>query len=135
MMDTSQSNRCTRERHIRLRLFCMPNIRRTDDYAMDQYWWEGESVNESRRPIQKKSDSSGEKSSSTPDSTNSRLWVIMGPMALLSGILGGLFVTSIYAPVVYNDSTNWPDEGGFIAMLFATVALSLFGYLWRVIQR
>ena len=113
----------------------MCNIRRTDDYDMDQNWWDGESIHESPRPNQKLSDSGGEKSPSTPDSTNSPLWIIMAPLALLSGILGGLFVFWIYVPVVYNDSTEWPDEGGFVAMSFATVILSLFGYLWRVIQR
>ena len=113
----------------------MRNIPRTDDCGMGQNWWDGESVHENPRPNQKLSDSLGEKSSSTPESKNPPLLIIMGPLALLSGVLGGLFVSSIYTPVVYNDSTEWPDEGGFIAMLFATVALSLFGYLWRMAQR
>ena len=59
----------------------------------------------------------------------------MAPLALLSGILGGLFVNYIYIPIVHNGSTEWPDEGGFIAMIFATATLALFAYLWRGMQR
>ena len=113
----------------------MCNIRRTDSYSMDQNWWDDESVRESPIPNQKLSDSGGEKNSSTADSKNSPSWIIMAPLALLSGVLGGMFVFWIYTPVVHNGSTEWPDEGGFIAMLFATVTLPMFGYLWRVIQR
>ena len=48
---------------------------------------------------------------------------------------GGMSVHWIYTPIVHNDSTEWPDEGGLISKLFDTVTLLLFGYLWRVIQR
>ena len=106
---------------------------------MDQNWLKDESVHESPIPNQKLSDSRGEKNPSTPDSTNSPSWIIMAPLALLSGVLGGMFVLWIYTPIVYNGSTEWPDEGGFIAMLFAAVTLPMFGYLFgylrRVIQR
>ena len=67
--------------------------------------------------------------------TNSPSLIIMAPLALFSGVLGGMFVQWIYTPIVHNDSTEWPDEGGLISMLFATVTLLLFGYVWRVIQR
>ena len=116
------------------------NIRRTDNYNMDQNWWGDESAHESPSPNQKLSGPGGEKSSSTLYSTNSPSLVIMAPLALLSGALGGLFVYWIYIPIVHSGSTEWgstewPDEGGFIAMLFSTVTLFLFGYLWRVIPR
>ena len=102
---------------------------------MDQNWRDDKSIKEIPRPNHKLSDSGGEKNPSTSDSTNSPSLIIMAPLALLSGVLGGMFVYWIYMPIVHNGSTEWPDEGGFIAMLFATVTLPLFGYLWRVIQR
>ena len=93
-----------------------------------------ESVHESPRTNQKLIYSGHEKSSSTTNSTNSSFWIIMAPLALRSGILGGLFVEWIYVPIVQSDTAEWPDEGVFIAMLFSTVTLSLFGYLWRVMK-
>ena len=105
------------------------------DGTMDQNWWDDVLAHESPSPNQKLNGSRGEKSSTTPESTNSPSWIIMAPLALLSGILGGLFVNYIYIPIVHNGSTEWPDEGGFIAMMFATATLALFAYLWRGMQR
>ncbi len=76
-----------------------------------------------------------EKSSYDLKPTKSPPMVIMGLFALLSGALGGLLVEFLYMPIAYNGSTEWPDEGGFVAMLFATVILPLLAYLWLVAQR
>ena len=76
-----------------------------------------------------------EKSSYDLKPTKSPPMVIMGLFALLSGALGVLLVELLYIPIAHNGSTKWPDEGGFVATLFASVVLLLLAYLWLVAQR
>ena len=102
---------------------------------MDQRQLGDVSVHESPNSNKKLNVYGSEKSSTTPDSKKSPSLIIMAPLALFSGLLGGLFVVWIYTPIVHNGSTEWPDEGGLIAMSFATILTVLFPYLWRVIQR
>jgi len=76
-----------------------------------------------------------EKSSSDLGFTKSPPFIVVMVFALLSGALGGILVELLYIPIFTNGSTEWPDEGGFVAMLFATVILPLLLYLWLVFQR
>ena len=76
-----------------------------------------------------------EKSSSDPRFTKSPPFIVIMVFAFLSGALGGKLVELLYIPIFTNESTEWPDEGGFVAMLFATVILPLLLYLWLVFQR
>ena len=76
-----------------------------------------------------------EKSSSYLESTEFSHFILLMVFAFLSGALGGILVELLYIPIFTNGSTEWPDEGGFVAMLFATFILPLLVYLWFVFKR
>ena len=76
-----------------------------------------------------------EKSSSDLGSTKYPTFILLMVFAFLSGALGGKLVELLYIPIFTNGSTEWPDEGGFVAMLFATFILPLLVYLWFFFKR
>ena len=61
--------------------------------------------------------------------------IILMALALLSGLTGGFLVMEVYTPIVYSGSKEFPEEGSFLAMCLATIALPLFGYAWLLIRR
>lgn len=70
-----------------------------------------------------------------PSELQSMPLIILGALAILSGLTGGFLVLEVYTPLVYSGSKEIPGEATFLASCLATITLPLFGYAWLLIRR